>query len=364
MTAHPFLELPQTEIATGALRLATASLPEFVLAHCVRSFVYGRELATARGLRPGRDYDEELLFLCAVLHDLGVSEAGPSSPDRFEVHGAFLAVEYARSAGLAPEKLAILWDAVALHTSVGIAGRHPQPEVAVSHLGISADIIGFGREGLSADLVAAVHERYPRQDLGHALADLIVEHARQRPEKALPLSFPGHLAELYAEGATTTWFDLVKGAGWGDSPVGAAATEGAGSPEELGAEFTRRLAAGDVDGLAALYDLGAVFVPDPSTVVRGRAQVREVLAGMVRDGVAVELELQLAHVVGDHALTANRATVRTPAGVQIVTSLEVCRRRADGRWFYLVDDPTFLAPAGDPAPAGDTAAAAAGAAAG
>ncbi|WP_371287046.1 HD domain-containing protein [Mycobacterium sp. PS03-16] len=57
--------------------------PEYLANHCVRSYLFGRELAAAEGL----DYDDEDLFLACILHDLGVTGHGRGE-QRFEVDGA------------------------------------------------------------------------------------------------------------------------------------------------------------------------------------------------------------------------------------------------------------------------------------
>lgn len=80
----------------------------------------------------------------------------------------------------------MLWDPVALHTSIGIASRK-QPEVAIT---------GLGRDHFPAEPVGAVHQRYPRHDIGYTLADLIVEQVHKQPEKAPPFTFPGHLTAV------------------------------------------------------------------------------------------------------------------------------------------------------------------------
>lgn len=343
MSTSAFPPLPDSDIAVAALRFVVSRVPAVVFRHSVRGYLYGRELAGQHGLQAGRDYDDELLFLGNVLHDLGVSRGSEESPERFEVHGADQAVDFARSAGLAADKLPVLWDAVALHTSLGIANRK-RPEVALAHLGISADIVGVAREQLPADLVAAVQEQYPRGDLGYALTELIVEQARRNPAKAAPLTFPGHLLQLHGPITTaTTWFDVLAGAGWGDRPVSGFAAEGAENPEQLAVEFSRRLARRDVDGLTALYDPDAVFVPSPGHAARGRDEIRAALAGMVDARVTVDLQPHSSHVLADQALLANKATVRSAGTdeVQTMVSTEVLRRRADGRWFYVVDDPFF-----------------------
>ena len=339
------------------MQFVESRVPQVVFHHCVRGYIYGRKLAGRHGLRAGRDYDDELLFLCNVLHDLGLTTA-EESPERFEVHGADQAVTFARSVGLAAEKLPVLWDAIALHSSIGIASRK-QPEVAITHLGVSADVAGQDREQLPTDLVAAVHEQYPRRDFGYVLAELIVDQARRNPTKAPPGTFPGHLLNLHVPlGTATTFFSVLAGAGWGDRPVSGFAVEGAESPQQLSVEFTSRLRRRDVDGLVALYDPDAILRSAPGHVARGRDEIRAVLAGMVDASVTVDLELQACHVSADQALLANKSTVRSAGSdeVQTVMTTEVVRRRADGRWLYLVDDPFFVAPGAQSGPAdADTA---------
>ena len=84
--------LPETEVAEQAYRFAEQIEPAFVFAHSVRSYLYARELA---GRGPFRDYDDELLFLSCVLHDIGLTDQG-NREQRFEVDGADLASEFLR----------------------------------------------------------------------------------------------------------------------------------------------------------------------------------------------------------------------------------------------------------------------------
>ncbi|MER6792784.1 hypothetical protein ABT262_12700, partial [Amycolatopsis mediterranei] len=72
-------------VADEAMSYVGKHLPEFLVGHCARSFLFVRPTAAAQGLEPGRDYDEELVFLICLLHDLGLSEAGNGSHlDRVE----------------------------------------------------------------------------------------------------------------------------------------------------------------------------------------------------------------------------------------------------------------------------------------
>jgi HD domain len=93
-------EVPQTALAKVADALARAAKPDFMYNHSVRSYLFARVAAAARGLTAGDDYDDELLFLSCVLHDVGLTSQADRGR-RFEVDGAEAAVELLRANGLA-----------------------------------------------------------------------------------------------------------------------------------------------------------------------------------------------------------------------------------------------------------------------
>lgn len=209
--------LPDSENCSAAMSLVEQSAPEFLLNHCVRSFLFARELAAAGGLRSGTDYDEELVFLACVLHDLGITDPGVGD-ERFEVDGADTAVRFLRQQGVPDDRLTPVWQAIALHTSVGLAHRFG-PVPAVTFGGISLDINGVGRDALDAGFVERVHATWPRHDLGYAIAELIGRGTRANPMKAPPFSFPAHIHELRNTERVTFW-EMIDAAPWGDRPVG------------------------------------------------------------------------------------------------------------------------------------------------
>jgi hypothetical protein len=208
--------LPDSEICSAAMNLARDVSADFLLNHCVRSFLFGRELAAVGGLRGGTDYDEELVFLACLLHDLGITDYGEGE-ERFEVDGADAAVRFLHEHGVPDERTAPVWQAIALHTSVGLAHRFGAIS-AVSFAGISFDINGVGRDALGTDFVDRVHASWPRHDLGHAIAELIARGTKADPRKAPPFSFPAHIHDLL-NGVRLTFWDIVDGAPWGDQPL-------------------------------------------------------------------------------------------------------------------------------------------------
>jgi uncharacterized protein (TIGR02246 family) len=335
------LDLPGTSLARDAYTHAAQATAVFVRNHSVRSYVFARAHAQNQGLRPGSDYDNELLFVSCILHDIGLSEQG-NGDQRFEVDGADTAAAFLRERGVEERRIAIAWDAIALHTSDGIASRKGT-EVALTQAGIATDIFGARRQNLPAGLADQVHALLPRMDLGYALSDAILAQAKAKPQKASPMTFPGELLRRHLPyGAHPAWYDLLAAAGWGDKPVGALARRRAETPEQVGTLFMEYLEAGDLDGLVSLYEPDAHFVPAPGNHLAGQDAIREAFGGLIEHGARVKLELREIRQVGDLALVSNNATL-TGAGPEpvISTTTEILRRQPDGGWAHVVDDPYF-----------------------
>jgi HD domain len=212
------LALPDSDIACAAQQLVFDVSPAFVANHSVRSYLFARELAAAKGLQCNVDYDDELVFLSCILHDLGVTDHA-NGDQRFEVDGADAAARFLREQGVPEARVTTVWQAVALHTSIGLAHRFGA-EQAVAQMGIAADVIGADRHMLPAGFADRVHQSWPRQDLGYALADLIAHQVEANPVKGPPLTFPSHMHQLiYPMTPPLTWFDMVAATGWNDQPI-------------------------------------------------------------------------------------------------------------------------------------------------
>jgi hypothetical protein len=211
------LDLPDSDIACAAQQFVFDVSPALVANHSVRSYLFARELAAAKGLQRDVDYDDQLVILSCMLHDLGATDHANGN-QRFEVDGADAAARFLRDHEVPEDRVTTVWQAIALHTSPGIAHRFGVVE-AVAHMGISADIIGADRELLPTGFADRVHTSWPRHDLGYALAELIARQVEANPAKGHPLTFPGHVHQLvYPTTPPLTWFDAVRSAGWNDQP--------------------------------------------------------------------------------------------------------------------------------------------------
>jgi hypothetical protein len=177
--------LPSGPLAAASLSLvqATASAP--IAGHSIRTFLYARLLAEHDGSLNDAAYDEDLLFAACVMHDLGLGSLATGQA-RFEVEGADLAAALLTEHGVAAPEVDRVWEAIALHSSVGIAHRRGLLTY-LTHRGVFIDA---GRDtGIPAGLVQRVRTAYPHRAGNRYLADAIADHA-SRSEAAAP---PGSL---------------------------------------------------------------------------------------------------------------------------------------------------------------------------
>ncbi|MFF2391606.1 MULTISPECIES: HD domain-containing protein [unclassified Nocardia] len=213
------LALPSTPLAIETHRLINEALETSVCHHSVRGFLFGRAHAAEQGLRPGADYDEELMYLICALHDIGLSERAVGT-QRFEIDGADFAAEFLEAQGIDDERVDIIWDAIAAHTT-GLSDspvyrRRRPAAIWIAVTGIGLDV-GGGPDDLPPGFADLVHASYPRLGGTRALTDIIERQAVADPRKAPPGSLPGEILRLrHPELVPYTWDTVLDTSGWQD----------------------------------------------------------------------------------------------------------------------------------------------------
>ncbi|MGV9305879.1 HD domain-containing protein [Nonomuraea sp. NPDC003727] len=215
MDTYGDLPFPRTEPALKAMRFARDIEEPAIFNHSMRTYLYGRFLGEQQGLRPGHDYDDELLFLGCVLHDVGLSDEG-NGDQRFDVDGADVAARFLTEQGVAPDKVEIVWDAVALHLFFDVAHRK-RPEIALVTAGAGYDLTPAAAHPLPAGYADRIHAVLPRLHAAAALRDAIVGQALDKPHKAPPFSMMGELVRQKTRMSWPTWDQLMsQSPGWND----------------------------------------------------------------------------------------------------------------------------------------------------
>src|ERR1700754_2279839 len=143
-----------TREATGILREFSTPL---LFNHSHRVFFWANE----QGRQAGQQFDAELLFVCAAFHDLGLLKKFSSEGDRFEVDSANAVRQLLEHHGVPNDRIQTAWDAIALHTTPGIAAYKPI-EVELLYNGVGLDVLGIGYENLAPELRDRIVAQYPR----------------------------------------------------------------------------------------------------------------------------------------------------------------------------------------------------------
>ena len=102
-------------------------------------------------------------------------------------------------------------------------------------------------------------------------------------------------------------------------------------PNDLEKYFVERANAGDLEGLLALYEPGAVISDGSGEIAAGTEQIRELLSNFLADRPTLEPGNQAdALCSGDLALTSSRFNNGD-------ITAEVARRQPDGSWLWVID---------------------------
>lgn len=177
-------------MAESALKYVREIEAEPMVNHSVRTFLYARAAAASAA---EEEIDLEALFVACLFHDAGATTRH-NGPQRFEVEGADAAVDFLRRHGWTRDRMDAVWEAIALHTSPGIAERWG-PIARYTRLGVRMD---FGAATLAEPAYKDIVEaEYPRLDIERTLSTVVVDQALHHAAKAPPGSWPGALVAAY-----------------------------------------------------------------------------------------------------------------------------------------------------------------------
>lgn len=169
--------IPDSTIALQATELLLEHGNEFLYNHSLRVFLF----AAMNGKRLEAKYDIELLYVSAAFHDLGLTSHYSSPDKRFEVDGANAARDFLKGHGLPKESLQLVWDTIALHTTIGIA-EYKEPEVALMYSGVGLDVMGEGYEHLSDVDRQEIINHFPRTDFKKKIIPAFFEGFKHKTE--------------------------------------------------------------------------------------------------------------------------------------------------------------------------------------
>ncbi|MGM0887565.1 MAG: HD domain-containing protein [Bacillota bacterium] len=171
------IKIPDSQLAKEAADLLREHGDDLLWNHSNRVFLFG----AVNGKKMKQNHDLELLYVSALFHDLGLTKKF-SSPDlRFEVDGANAARSFLQQYQIPDESIRLVWDAIALHTTPGVA-EHKEAEVALLFSGVGLDVMGDGFEQFPDDLREEIIKAFPRNNFKKDIIPAFYEGFKHKPE--------------------------------------------------------------------------------------------------------------------------------------------------------------------------------------
>ncbi len=193
------IKVLDTTLVRDAVEVSRSLLEPYLFNHVMRSWLFG--ILLSEGAKPAPD--PELLAVSAVLHDLGLTDRY-TAENRFEVDGANAARAFLKDRGISTQQTEVVWDAIALHTTPSIA-LHKEPEVVMTHSGITVDVIGIGLDRIPQNKLRAILTEFPRLVFKNQFKERLCSVVRRKPAT----SFDNVLRDFgsrYIEGFTAPSF--------------------------------------------------------------------------------------------------------------------------------------------------------------
>jgi uncharacterized protein (TIGR02246 family) len=112
------------------------------------------------------------------------------------------------------------------------------------------------------------------------------------------------------------------------------------SPPHLHAVFQDAFNRHDLEAIVALYEPGATLVTRDGPA-QGTAAIREAYRGFLATGPTIDLQTLAVNRSGDLAMLHGKWVVRRPGQTSSEgRNAETARLQADGRWLFVIDDPS------------------------
>lgn len=177
MTNIAGIKIPDSRLALEAQDILKEHGSELLWNHSNRVYLFG----ALQGKKAQKKYDEELLYVSALFHDLGLTKQFSSLDKRFEVDGANAARQFLAHHDIDDASIQLVWDAIALHTTIGVA-EHKENEVALLYAGVGLDVMGDGYHDLTNEERNEIISAFPRNQFKQNILPAFFEGFKHKPE--------------------------------------------------------------------------------------------------------------------------------------------------------------------------------------
>lgn len=170
------IELPDTAAARAANEVARRFCSSALYAHCVRSYLWGVGYA----VRSGVDFDQELLYVAAMLHDIGLTPSFDAHQMPFEEAGGQVAWVFGAAAGWADDRCTRVAEVIEKHMWASV-DPFDDAEGHILEVATAIDISGRGLDLVPVELQDEVVAARPRLDLASEFTECFRIQGERKP---------------------------------------------------------------------------------------------------------------------------------------------------------------------------------------
>ncbi|MGW3348402.1 HD domain-containing protein [Nonomuraea rubra] len=170
------LVIPDTPAARGALEVAAQYHTPSLLNHSLRAYLWAAAYAQGNGIA----FDAELLYVSAMLHDIGLAAEFDSHTVPYEEAGGHVAWAFCAGAGWSPERRARACEVIIRHMWEEVP-LEEDPEGHLLELSTGMDISGRRTDEIPAEVRREVLERHPRLEIAKEFSVCIADQGARKP---------------------------------------------------------------------------------------------------------------------------------------------------------------------------------------
>ena len=187
--------VPDTAAARGALTLATEYQSTAITAHAMRSWLWAEAFAMVEGVT---HVDHELLFVAALLHDIGLVTEFDNHNISYEHSGGHVAVALTTGSGWTAERSRRVLDVIVRHNWPSV-DLELDAEGHLLEIATGLDISGARPDALPEIFLREVLTVYPRGAIAQEFSACVVGQAERKPATAARRLVEGGIVRKLAE---------------------------------------------------------------------------------------------------------------------------------------------------------------------
>ncbi|MCJ1708168.1 HD domain-containing protein [Microbacterium sp. VKM Ac-2923] len=174
------IPVPDTLAARGALALAEQYQSPAITAHALRSWLWAEAFALVDGVS---GIDHELLYVGAILHDIGTVSEFDNHTLSYEHAGGHVGIAVTAGAGWPHERRERVLEVIVRHNWPSVDPAM-DAEGYLLETATALDISGARPDALPASFLAEVMAAHPRGALAAEFGACVVDQAARKPDTA------------------------------------------------------------------------------------------------------------------------------------------------------------------------------------